>query len=77
MSCVLTAIMYSVFFLCFDDTQYLYQNIISETEFFEKTQQFNLPYFNLSRGVLYRAKYVPTHNYFVGNGHLLNSEIYG
>jgi len=65
------------FFLCFDDTQYLYQNIISETEFYEKTRQFNLPYFNLSKGVLFKAKYEPTQNCFVGNGQLLNSEIYG
>lgn len=65
------------FFLCFDDISYLYQNIISETEFYKKTQQFNLPYFNLSKGVLYKAKYETTSNCFVGNGQLLNSEIYG
>lgn len=65
------------FFLCFDDTLYLYQNIISENEFYEKTKQFNLPYFNLSKGVLYKSKYDAARNCFVGNGQFSNSEIYG
>jgi hypothetical protein len=63
-------------FLCFDDTAYLYQNIKSEEEFFEKTKQFNLPYFNLSKGVLYKSKFETERKCFVGNGKLSNIEIY-
>ncbi len=63
-------------FLCFDDTAYLYQNIKSEEEFFDKTKQFNLPYFNLSKGILYKSKFDTERKFFVGNGKLSNVEIY-
>jgi hypothetical protein len=57
------------FFLCFDDIPFLEQNIITENIFYQKTQHFNLPYFNLSKGVLYKATYDKTNNHFVSNGH--------
>lgn len=69
---------YNVFgvFLCFDDILYLTQNIKSEQNFFVKTKILNLPYYNLSKGLLYNSHFDNTKKCFVGNGLLLNSIIY-
>ncbi len=64
------------FFMCFDDRPFLNQNIGTEKNFYEKTKHFDLPYFNLSHGNLYKATFDNSSNIFIGNGHLKISDIY-
>lgn len=63
-------------FLCFDDPDYLIQNINSEKDFYNKTSHLNLPYFNLSKGVLFRSEYNEETEKFRCNGSFQNKTIY-
>ena len=69
---------YNIFglFICFDDLNFLKQNILSESNFYQNTQHFNLPYFNLSKGNLYRSNYDNLNGWFVVEKQIPISEIY-
>ena len=69
---------YDVFglFLCFDDLQFLYQNIQSEIEFYYKTKSLDLPYFKLKKGELYKSIFNEEEQKYFETEKLPNSEIY-
>jgi len=63
-------------FLNMDDSQYLYANIANESAFYENTKHFNLDYFFIQKGAIYRANFDSEKNYFTGNGKIDSNLIY-
>jgi hypothetical protein len=63
-------------FLNMDDIQYLYANIVNESVFYENTKRFNIDYFFIEKGVIYRANFDNEKSYFTGNGRIGSNQIY-
>jgi hypothetical protein len=63
-------------FLCFDDAQYLYNNIDNELLFYKNTNKYNLPFYNLSHGKLINSNFDPARSQFIGSGQFNACDIY-